>query len=69
VNEGNTEPWDRRNLMESQEPRVNACQQVGKASKGGMNRKITSKQVMGHNKFLVKPQNESRAKIKGPMWR
>jgi hypothetical protein len=55
VNEGNTEPWDRRNLIESQEPRVNACQQVGKASKGGMNRKITSKQVMGHKKFLVKP--------------
>jgi hypothetical protein len=47
--------WDRRNLIESQKPRVDAYPQIGKALKGGVNRNITSVQVMGHEKLLVKP--------------
>jgi hypothetical protein len=60
------------NLTEPQFPHLSnkaSCIGLRVAVKMDVNRKIALKQVMQHKKLLVKPYNESRIKIKGPMRR
>jgi hypothetical protein len=52
--------------MESLKFRVDACPRVRKTSKGENEQEDCLRQTAGHEKLLVKPQNESRAKTKRP---